>query len=122
MRKGLMIGSVAALLVMGLVAGACSPAANNGNGNGTTLKSEGKDDFTYVPANLTAKAGSITVEFHNSGALSHTFTIDNPAVDIVAAGGQTKTGTFTATAGTLDYYCKEPGHKEGGMVGKLTVS
>lgn len=123
MRKGLVISGVVSLLLAGAMLGAaCGGSTTTTTTGGGKLFIAGKDDFSYDPKALTAKAGSITVEFKNAGALMHTFTIDSPKVDIISAGGKTTSATFTATAGKLDFYCKEAGHKEGGMVGTLTVS
>jgi uncharacterized cupredoxin-like copper-binding protein len=35
--------------------------------------------------------------------------------------GDTGSATINAPAGTYEYYCNVPGHREAGMVGTLTV-
>jgi uncharacterized cupredoxin-like copper-binding protein len=44
-------------------------------------------------------------------------------VEVKAQPNAKATVQFTPTAaGTYQFYCAEPGHKEAGMVGTLTVS
>jgi len=62
----------------------------------------------------------VTVE--NVGDIVHTFTIDEFDVHVSLDPGEQQQVTFTATeAGTFEFYCAEPGHREGGMYGTLTV-
>jgi uncharacterized cupredoxin-like copper-binding protein len=72
-----------------------------------------------VPANT-----QVTINIKNSGASTHNFNIDDLNVHSgdVQAGG-TATVTFNSgPAGSHEYYCNIPGHKEAGMDGKLVVS
>ena len=55
----------------------------------------------------------------------HDFVIDNAGgkqFKIEAQPNGKATGDFTVPAGTYQFYCSQPGHKEAGMVGTLTVS
>lgn len=84
-------------------------------GGGITSK-----DFSFAPAALTAAPGAeMVLNVQNSGV--HTFTIDG--VVNTPLSGPTAAVRFTAPtkAGTYEYYCAIPGHKERGMVGTLTV-
>ena len=82
-------------------------------------------DLMFDPMTLTAKVGQpVTVNLKNAGALEHSFVIDalNVKLEHVQAG-QTATVTFTpTTAGTFDFYCNVPGHKDAGMKGTLMVN
>jgi len=74
---------------------------------------------------LTAKVGqTVNVTLDNTGALEHSFLVDELSVDSgVVAGGSKKVVSFTpSAAGTYTFYCNISGHKEGGMTGTLTVS
>jgi len=74
----------------------------------------------FNPKNLTLTKGQpVKITFSNTG--THTFTVDELGVD-QSFRGSTATVEFTPTKrGTFEYYCKIPGHKEGGMFGSLTV-
>jgi len=80
-------------------------------------------EFKYVPPELTiSSAGSTTLSLVNKGVVEHDFTIDELDFQIAVAIGETSEGTLTDTAaGTYEFYCTVPGHKEAGMVGTLTV-
>jgi uncharacterized cupredoxin-like copper-binding protein len=81
------------------------------------------EDILFDPTAITVPANTpVTVTLVNKGAIAHTFDID--ALDVHSgkvAPGATATVTINAPAGTYQYYCAEPGHKEAGMVGTLTV-
>jgi uncharacterized cupredoxin-like copper-binding protein len=64
----------------------------------------------------------VTVTITNKGQLQHDFVIDalNIKTDLLNAGDSV-TVTINAAAGSYEYYCSVPGHKEAGMVGTLTV-
>jgi plastocyanin len=95
-------------------------------GGGETLKLSSPPDGSLVfePNKLTAKAGSVTIDYDNPSPVDHSVAIE--------AGGETldeseiaADATLTATAdlepGRFVYYCTVPGHREAGMVGTLTV-
>lgn len=65
------------------------------------------------------KDESVKITFQNFG--THTFTIDELGVDIPLLG-TSETIEFTPNkAGSFEYYCAVPGHREGGMFGLLEV-
>ncbi len=80
-------------------------------------------EFAYTPSSFTIPADTdVSVTLTNSGVTPHNFTIDNPSVvsDDVQAGQSTAL-TLNLPAGTYEFYCSIPGHRELGMVGTLTV-
>jgi len=82
-------------------------------------------DISYDTTAITAKVGqAVTVTLNNTGALDHSFVIDELGVKLEnVKAGTTGTVTFTPqTAGTYTFYCSVPGHKQAGMVGTLTVT
>ena len=82
-------------------------------------------DLMFDPMSLTAKVGQpITINFQNTGALEHSFVIDALNVKLEhIQPGQTASVTFTPkAAGTYEFYCDVPGHRDAGMKGTLTVS
>jgi plastocyanin len=78
----------------------------------------------FEPSKLTAKAGTVTIDYENPSPAPHSIAIE--------AGGKTLDESETATDTTLTasadlkpgrfvYYCTVPGHREAGMEGTLTV-
>lgn len=97
---------------------AASPAAG-GEGDVTVVMV----DIAFEPSEFTIAADTdVVVSLPNEGVLEHNFVIDelDIASDLVP-GGESTTVTINAAAGTYEYYCSVPGHKEAGMVGTLTV-
>ncbi len=81
-------------------------------------------DIAYDADAVTAQAGqTVNVTLVNDGTLDHSFIIDGVLGEQKAAAGQTTTFSFTpGPAGTYEFYCAVPGHKQAGMVGTLTVT
>jgi uncharacterized cupredoxin-like copper-binding protein len=94
-------------------------AAGAGAGETVTVES---NDIYFEPAELTIPADTdVTVSLPNAGAAPHNFSIDELGISVDIAPGATEETTINAPAGTYEYYCNVPGHKEAGMVGTLTV-
>ena len=95
-------------------------------GGGTLAVSAVPDgSFAFTESELTAPAGSTTIEFDNPSTTPHNVYIEDESGEIVAES-ETVTQTSTTTdaeleAGTYTYFCDIPGHREGGMEGTLTV-
>lgn len=104
-------------------------------------------DIAFEPEVIEVRRGeTVRLNFQNSGALVHDFSIDSmPMGRMEMAGGTTGDGhgghgsgaamhlalpagehgmiEFEATeAGDYVFYCNEPGHREAGMHGILRVS
>jgi uncharacterized cupredoxin-like copper-binding protein len=81
----------------------------------------------FTRSTLKAKAGTVTLIMKNpsSAGMEHGIAIEGNGVksdgQTVSPGG-TSTVTATLKKGTYTYYCPVPGHRQAGMVGKLTVS
>lgn len=87
---------------------------------GGTIELEAKDN-EFVPKTIEAKAGAITIEMKNTGALPHTFTNAALKADVNADGGKTASINLTDVApGTYKFICKY--HEALNMVGELKVS
>jgi len=69
-----------------------------------------------IPANT-----DVTVQVPNKGAAAHNFSIDALGISVDIAPGATEEVVINAPAGSYEYYCDVPGHKQAGMVGTLTV-
>ncbi len=78
-------------------------------------------DIYFEPAEITAKAGTVTFVLPNEGAAEHDFSIDELGIAVNLPPGTTQTVEADIPAGTYQYYCNIPGHKDAGMVGTLVV-
>ena len=79
-------------------------------------------DIAFQPDSLTIPANTdVTVSLPNTGASLHNFSIDELGIDVDVSPGDTGSATINAPAGTYEFYCNVPGHKEAGMLGTLTV-
>lgn len=133
-----MLKRIALFLTVGLIAAVVLAACGGGSGDngessdggssgdGNTVSLE-LSEFKFTPNTFTVKAGSeVTINLKNTGSVAHDITIDDvngqKVYKKVEAGKSDKV-TFTAPsqAGTIDFYCAEPGHKESGMTGTMTV-
>lgn len=122
------LGGVIVLLVLGVLLAACG-GGGGGAGGGAALTVE-LGDLYFKPNTLTAKPGqALQITLDNRGALEHNFVLydaDGKTVlfekDAIQPGQKVNV-SFKAPEkpGTYQYVCTVPGHKEGGMVGTLTV-
>jgi nitrite reductase (NO-forming) len=102
--------------------------AGAGTGGGAqNIAVKTTDMMRFEPANVQVRANvPVRLSIDNrGGALVHDFTIDNMGGGMIQYKAQPNSqanGEFTPAAGTYQFYCAEPGHKEAGMIGTLTVS
>jgi plastocyanin len=95
-------------------------------GSGTTTIPEDAevviaDRTAFVPEELVAAAGEVTVAFDNRDYFWHTFTVPELGVDLRVPVGATGLVTFDAEPGRYDFVCAIPGHEHAGMTGVLIV-
>lgn len=79
--------------------------------------------LAYAVTEATADAGTITLRSVNPQVVPHNIAMDNPDPiegEVVTDGGVSEI-TVDLPAGSYEYYCSVPGHREAGMVGTLTV-
>jgi uncharacterized cupredoxin-like copper-binding protein len=79
-------------------------------------------DIYFEPKALSIPANTdVTVRIPNKGVTLHNFSIDELGISVDIDPGSTEETVINAPAGTYEYYCNVPGHKEAGMLGTLTV-
>ncbi len=82
-------------------------------------------EYSFTPSKTTVDAGStVRLTLKNSGNVSHNLMIDDSDVaTTLVSPGDSETIDFTVPdeAGTYEFYCSVPGHKEAGMEGTLVV-
>ena len=109
-----------------------TPAAKEGQeaapgASASSLKEEANPEgqLKFTSANLSAKAGKVTISFANASPLEHNMTIAQGTQVLGATPtfkGGSKTLTLNLKPGTYKFFCTVPGHREAGMEGTLTVS
>jgi plastocyanin len=80
--------------------------------------------LAFTVAGATATAGALTINSVNKSSVPHNIALEGDGVDEkgpVVQGGATSTIKVDVQAGEYTFYCSVPGHREGGMEGKLTV-
>ena len=95
-------------------------------GGGETVKVSSPADGSTVfePSKLTAKAGSVTIDYDNPSPVDHSIAIEGGGETLdesEIAADTTLTASADLKPGRFVYYCTVPGHREAGMVGTLTV-
>ena len=82
-------------------------------------------ELKYDKTSLTAKAGTVAIDFTNTSPLPHNVTVASSSGSVVnetpTFQGGSKTVTMTLKPGTYKFYCSVPGHRQAGMEGTLTV-
>lgn len=108
---------------------ACGGGGGGGSGSSTPCPASGAvvvhslDTLKFSPPTLSAKAGKVTVQLVNDGALAHTFQIKGVDGKAEVNGSQKSAcQTFDLQTGSYTYFCGVSGHEQAGMKGTLTVS
>jgi len=115
------------IIASGLMLAACG-GDDAGNGDGATgdpdVSVTGTDALAFQPDQLSAEAGSVTVELTAEEGVEHTFVVEEASdAEVVAAQpGETATGSIELEPGTYTFYCDIAGHREAGMEGTLEVA
>ena len=146
MRRASTVLAVAALSVVGLAA--CGSSSNNnsttaastpaststaaaggggakGGSSTVNISTPSGSTLAYNQKSVTAKAGSVTIDFNNAQALQHDVTVTDSSGKVLGATQLVSSGTDSTTVqltpGTYTFYCSVPGHRQAGMQGTLTV-
>ena len=80
--------------------------------------------LAYTFASAEAAAGELTLTSPNKSSVPHNIALEGDGLDekgpVVQNGGVSEIAP-TVKAGEYTFYCSVPGHREGGMLGKLVV-
>jgi plastocyanin len=101
------------------------PASGSG-GAGSTIKlsADPGGALKFNTSTLSAKAGTVTIDFDNPSQTPHAVTVEGKGLEKASktiTGGKA-TLTVSLKKGTYEFYCPVDGHKQAGMKGTLTVS
>lgn len=119
--KKVAVLSLVALMSLGLLTG----CGSSGAAKELTVEMGDGGEFKYTPAELQVNKGdNVKVKLINKdAAAAHTFLIKELNVKSTQVQpNQTGEVKFKADkTGEFEFYCDVAGHKEGGMIGKITV-
>src|SRR5262249_6999375 len=142
-RRSLASLAVAGMAALGLAA--CGGSSDNNNttaaattpapattgggagGGGSTvnISTPSGSTLAYDQKSVSAKAGSLTIDFDNKQPLQHDVAVEDSSGKELGATELVSSGTATTTVnlqpGTYTFFCTVPGHREAGMQGTLTV-
>jgi plastocyanin len=92
---------------------------DDGGGGGESLEVTAAD-FSFDPTTLEVEPGAeVTVTLINDGETEHSFSIEDPEVEVEAEAGEEAETTFTAPdEGTVEFFCK---YHPTQMTGELVV-
>lgn len=93
--------------------------------NGTlNIPADSSGQLAFKTARASAPAGRITLVMPNPAPIQHNIAVEGQGVEemgpVVQQNGTSRV-SVTLRAGQYTYYCSVPGHREGGMLGRLTV-
>jgi uncharacterized cupredoxin-like copper-binding protein len=79
-------------------------------------------EYKITLATKTVAHGPIALKITNVGKIQHDIAIQGSKKTSLISPGKTATLTVTLKKGTYTLYCTVPGHRQLGMVAKLTVT
>ena len=105
-----------------------TPATTGGGGGGggstVQISADPSGALKYEQTDVSATAGSITIDFTNMSSLPHDVTIEgngaSGATDQIT--DSTTSTTVDLDPGTYTFFCSVDGHRAAGMEGTLTVN
>lgn len=118
MRPATLAFASALAVVLAACSGSSAPAVG-----GSSEVSLSLTEFKFTPAPLQANAGAtLKLALKNAGTVEHDFTIEKLGIKILLKPGETAERSIgPLAAGTYEVLCTVAGHKEAGMITKLTV-
>lgn len=88
----------------------------------TTTTVEARDTKFGTTALAATTGETLGIVLINRDSIPHSFDVDALNVSVQMPANSTTVAAIAPTAaGTLEFYCAVPGHKEAGMVGTITV-
>jgi uncharacterized cupredoxin-like copper-binding protein len=114
----LFVAMISAVVVFGVESEA------KGAGEKAAAKTIGVQEKEYkiTLASKTVAHGTVAFKVANVGKIQHDLTIKGSKKTPLIDPGKTGTLTVTLAKGTYTLYCSVPGHRQLGMVAKLTVT
>ena len=93
-------------------------------GGALSIPADPGGGLAYTFGSAEAEAGSLEIDSKNESSVDHNIALEGSGVNeegpVVKDGGVSKVSA-DVQAGEYTFFCSVPGHREGGMEGKLTV-
>lgn len=78
-------------------------------------------EMKFDPDAVAVEAGEVSVTLTNDGSIQHDLRIDGADFFVEAGSGESVDGTVELDAGSYQFFCTVPGHRDAGMEGVLEV-
>jgi uncharacterized cupredoxin-like copper-binding protein len=78
-------------------------------------------EMEFDPDAVAVEAGEVEVTLTNDGSIQHDLRIDGASLFLEAGSGDSVDGTVDLEAGSYQFFCSIPGHRDAGMEGVLEV-
>jgi plastocyanin len=78
-------------------------------------------EMKFDPDAVAVEAGQVAVTLTNDGSIQHDLRIDGAGLFLEAGSGESVDGTVDLEAGSYQFFCTVPGHRDAGMEGVLEV-
>jgi plastocyanin len=129
--------SVALVACGGSDSSSTDTGASAGGGGGTTatvakgatvkLTANADNQLSYDQKTLTAKAGTVSIDFDNPASIQHDVAVEDSGGKVLGTSDLVSQGKVNLTIGDLKpgsytFFCTVPGHRDAGMEGTLTVN
>jgi plastocyanin len=115
------------LISVALLAAGCGGDDEDGGGGGggggteaLTLTADPGGAISWEPTDLSASAGSVTIDLVNESDVPHAVEIEGKGESETVTGANTEL-TVDLEAGEYTFYCPVGNHRAEGMEGTLTV-
>jgi plastocyanin len=101
-----------------------SSSSSSGGGSSIKLAADPSGKLAFDKKTLTAKAGTVTIDFTNDSSTPHAVEVEGNGVEKETKVVTKADATLTAKLkpGKYEFYCPVDGHRMAGMEGTLTVN
>ena len=106
---------------------AAGPPATVAKGSTVKLTANANNQLSYDQKTLTAKAGTVSIDFDNPASIQHDVAVEDSGGKVLGTSDLVSQGKVNLTIGdlkpgTYTFFCTVPGHRDAGMEGTLTVN
>jgi plastocyanin len=106
------------------IGGAVKKKTATAKGGKLDIPTDPSGQLAYLVSSATAPPGKLTIDSLNKSGTPHNIALEGNGVDKkgpVISGGKTSAISVDLKLGTYTFFCSVPGHRQAGMVGKITV-